>query len=104
MRAALAQLQCPPYRRRQILLVQKLYDVVLIERRDDTPLTGQPGLELRQLVDAGDGAVRDVGQLGVKLGASCLGNCAGRFGQLAVNIEPARINAQVELPDYKLFG
>ena len=47
----------------------------------------QPGLQPRDLVDAGDGAAGDLGKLGIDLGRCGLCNPARSFGKLPIDTE-----------------
>ena len=53
----------------------------------------------RYLVDTGNGAAGDLGELGIDLRCRCLGNLAGSLGEGAVNTEAALVDDGAQLPD-----
>src|SRR5262249_13504467 len=101
--AALPYFQHPADRNGQVLTQQQLDDVIPVQRANAAALLAQPLLESGDLVDAGDGSARDVRHLRIKLGSGGLGEGTCGLGELAVDVETARIDPLIELPDAELF-
>ena len=67
LRATEPQLEHTAHRRRQVLVFQLALDRLAVKLRHSAALLLQPGQQTRDLIDAGDGAVRELSELGVDL-------------------------------------
>jgi hypothetical protein len=88
--------------RRHIVGRDKILDRSLVERIRDAALLRQPHLQPPKLVDAGDGAAGQLGELGIEFWGR-LRDRTSCSGQFAVDVKAAGIDAQVEQPQLLLF-
>ena len=87
------QLEHPLHRQGQIICALQLaLDRALIQLLQRAAVLLQPRQQLSDLVDAGNGAAGDIGELSIDLRCRCLGNLAGRLGEDAVNTEAALVD------------
>ena len=90
LRATGTKLQHATHWGREILVFEQLLDGLAVEARRFAALRLQPVFHLLDLVDRLDGAVGDLGQLGVDLGACGLCDLARGFGERPIDMEAAR--------------
>jgi hypothetical protein len=64
----------------------------------------QPLCQPGDLTDCGDGAIGELGKLGVDLGSCGLGDPARCFGESPINMETARVDPAAERPQRLLRG
>ena len=70
LRAAEPELEHAPHRRRQQLGIDSSFSIAFLSSFSRAALLLQPCQQLCELVDPGDGAAGDLGELGVDLGAA----------------------------------
>ena len=93
---ALAELQRATHCWRQIVGHQQVLNCGLVQGIGDATLLRQPEFEPRYLVDAGDGAAGQLGEFGIEFRSGCLCYRTSSCGKIAIDVEAAGINAQVQ--------
>ena len=93
LRPAEPQLEHPLHRHGQILCPLQLpLDRALIQLLQRAAVLLQPRQQLSDLVDPGDGAAGDLGELSIDLRCRRLSNLAAGFGEDAINTEAALVD------------
>ena len=96
------ELEHAAHRWRQLCLFEQLLNGLAIKRLHGAALILQPLQQPRDLVDPGDGAGGELGELGVDLGCRGLCNPARSFGELPIDMEAALVDPAAERPQ-RLF-
>ena len=83
-------------------MFEQLFNRLAIKRLRRAALILQPLQQPGDLVDPGDGAIGELGKLGVDLGCRGLCNPARSFGELPIDMEAALVDPAAEHPQ-RLF-
>ena len=100
---ALAELQRATHCWRQVVNRQQVLNSSLVQAIGDATLLRQPEFEPRYLVEAGDGSAGQLGELSIELWSNCLCYRTSSCGKIAIDVEAARIDAQVQQPQLLLL-